>query len=163
MSDDSKKREELKRQIANRAQIAKLEFVEKAANFLHSPKKWDIVERLTVLPSGTNIESQRLIICFDYFASNVCIWDQFDPTKGKKLLEILEQVSKCEVRNFPNLKLGRNSVQNVAPYQSLFNKLTPDVTSLEETEFGDGRIFYFITEPCFHIVSIETKHRNIDS
>jgi hypothetical protein len=45
---------------------------------------------------------------------------------------------------------------------SLFNGLSKEVDELKETEFCDGRFFFFITEQYFHIVSIETKHRNID-
>ena len=51
---------------------------------------------------------------------------------------------------------------NVPPYESLFTKVSPEVTKMEETEFCEGRLFFFITEPYFNIVSVETKHRNID-
>lgn len=162
MADDSqKKRQELKRQIANKAQIVDIKIVEKIAGVLNSPKKWDIIERVTTLPLGVE-ENQRFIICFDYFNWDSCHFDQFNPAKGKKLLEILEQVAKCEINRFPQLKLSRDSVGRVAPYESLFSKVSPEVTRIDETEFGDGRLFFFVTEPCFNIVSVETKHRNID-
>ena len=165
MSEDSKKRLELKKQIASRAQTADIKVVEKVAGLLNSPKKWDIVERVeraTTFPTEKAIESRRLIICFDYFNWNACHFDQFNPAKGRKLLEILEQVAKCEVNKFPDLKLSRDSVTNTAPYLSLFAKVSPEVTKIDETEFCGGRLFFFVTEPFFNLVSVETKHRNID-
>lgn len=165
MSNDSQKRQELKRQIANRAQIADIKIVEKVASVLNSPKKWEIVERIeraTTFPNDKAVESRRFIICFDYFNWKTCQLEQFNPAKGRKLLEILEQVAKCEINKFPTLKLTRDSVTNVSPYQSLFAKVSPEVTRIDETEFCEGRLFFFITEPHFNLVSVETKHRNID-
>lgn len=160
MNEDSKKRQHLKKQIASKAQTAPLEFVEKVANVLNSPKKWSIVERVATIPKG--IETQKFIISFDYLDWDECVFEQFDRSKGKKLLEILDRVSKCEIARLPELKIIRDSVRRISPYDSLFKNLEDDVNELKETELCDGRIFFFITEPKFHIVSIETKHRNID-
>ncbi len=159
MSEDSKKRQELKRQITNKAQSAPLELVENIATVLNSPKKWQMVERVATIPTG--LEAKKFIISFDYLNTNECLFDQFDPAKGKKLIQILEQVSKCEIAKFPELKLVRDSIRRIRPYESLFSKLTKEVDQLQETELCEGRIFFFITEPFFHVVSIETKHRDI--
>lgn len=162
MSGDSKKRDELKRQIVNKAQTADINIVEKIAGYLNAPKKFDIVERATTFPSDSNLEVQKFIISFDYFNWDACQFEQFNPAKGRKLLEILEQVAKCEINKLPELRLSRDSVQRVAPYLSLFTTVSPEVSRIEETEFCDGRVFYFVTEPYFNIISVETKHRNID-
>lgn len=163
MSDNSKKRHELKKQLDSKAQIANLDNIQNAINYLTSPKKFNLVEGATTIPTGKQIETQRFIICFDYLNWNTCEFEQFKPANGKKLLSILEQVAKCQINKFPELKLGRDSVSRGGPYESLFAKVTPDVSHLEETEFCDGRFFYFITEPHFNVVSIESKHRNIDN
>lgn len=162
MSDDQKKRHELKKQIASKAQIASIDLVEKVAGLLNSPKKWDIIERASTFPGDKGFETQRFILSFDYLNLNACEFEQFDPAKGKKLIQILEQVATCEINKFPTLRLSRGTVKNIAPYESLFSRVSPEVTSIEETEFCDGRLFFFITEPFFHIVSVESKHRNID-
>lgn len=165
MSEDSKKRHELKKQIASKTQTADIKIVEKVAGLLNSPREWDIVkrvERATTFPTDRAVESRRFVICFDYFNWNACYFEQFNPAKGKKLLEVLEMVAKCEINKFPELKLGRDSVTNTAPYKSLFAKVSPEVTKIDETEFCGGRIFFFVTEPFFNLVSVETKHRNID-
>jgi hypothetical protein len=160
--DSQKKRQELKRQISNKVQIAPdLAHVEKALAYLTSPKKWSLVEGVTRFPTN-NVESRRLIISFDYFNWKACELEQFNPSKGKKLLEILEMVSKCEISKFPELKLARDSVTRVGEYESLFNTVTPEVKRIEETEFCEGRFFYIITEPYFNVISVETKHRNTD-
>lgn len=165
MSEDSKKRHHLKKQIVSRVPTTDIKIVEKVAGLLNSPREWDIVkrvERATTFPSEKAAEARRFIICFDYFNWNACHFDQFNPAKGRKLLEILEQVAKCEINNLPNLKLSRDSVTNTAPYISLFAKVSPEVTKIDETEFCEGRLFFFVTEPFFNLVSVETKHRNID-
>ena len=43
MSNDSKQRQALKEQIANKAQIVNIESVEKALKFLTSPKRLDAI------------------------------------------------------------------------------------------------------------------------
>src|SRR3989344_1030689 len=159
MGEDSKKRQELKRQIVNKAQSAPIELVENIASVLNFPKRWQLVERVATIPTG--LEAQKFIISFDYLNSDECLFDQFDPTKGRKLIQILERVAKCEIAKFPELNLVRDSVGRIPPYESLFSKLTKEVDQLQETELCGGRIFFFITEPFFHIVSIETKHRDI--
>ena len=165
MSDDSKKRHEFKKQIVSRAQTLDIKIVEKVASFLKTPSRWDIVERVeraTTFPTDREIEGHRFIICFDYFNWRACRLEQFNPAKGKKLLEILEQVAKCEISKFPALRLSRDSVTNIPPYESLFASVSPEVTRIDETEFCEGRLFFFVTEPYFNLVSVETKHRNID-
>jgi hypothetical protein len=160
MSEDSKKRQQLKKQIENKAQVLDIKVVEKVANYLNSPKKWDIVEKIATIQN--NLEAQRFVISFDYLNWKECVFEHFDPTKGKKLLEILDKVSKCQISKFPELRLIRDSVGRIGAYQSLFNGLSKEVDELKEIDFCDGRIFFFITEPYFNIVSVETKHRNID-
>jgi len=162
MSNDQKKRQELKKQITSKAQTANIDLVEKVAGLLNTPKKYEIVERASTFPNNKEIETRRFILSFDYLNWNACKFDQFNPAKGQKLLEIFEQVTTCEINRFPELKLSRDSVSNVSPYESLFSKVSPEVTKMEETEFCEGRLFFFITEPYFNVVSVETKHRNID-
>jgi len=162
MSNDSKKRNQLKQQLANRAQIANIEAVEKAANYLQYPKKYELIERATTFPVGKDPETQRFIICFDYFNWKTCNFEQFNQAKGKKLLEILEQVAKCTINKFPELKLVRDSVSRTPEYESLFSTVSPEVSKINETELCEGRFFFFVTEPRFNVVSVETKHRNID-
>jgi len=159
MGKDSNKRQELKKQIGNIAQSADINLVERATNALRYPKKWEIVERVATMPNG--IEGNRFVICFDYLNRNECLFEQFDKAKGKKLIEILEQVAKCEISKFSELKLIRDTVHRNGVYRSLFSQLSPEVDELKEADLCDGRIFFFITEPRFNIVSIETKHRDI--
>lgn len=162
MNEDSKRRNQLKKDIYNRAQIIDIKALEKIAEAIKHPKNWDIVERVSILESDKNIETQKFILCFDYLNWNECVFTHFDPPKGKKLIEILKSISSCEINKFPELRLIRDSVGRVEPYDSLFSKLSRDVTELKETEFCDGRMFFYIIEPYFHIVSVETNHRNID-
>ena len=158
MGEDSKKRQELKKQIEKRISGgANITIVEKVASLLCSPKKWQIVESIA---TPLTDEAQKFIICFDYLNWSECFFDQFNSAKGKKLVHILSKVAKCEVNKLSELKLSRDSVEAKGEYASLFSSLSEDVQRLEETELCDGRMFYFITIPYFNVVSIETKHRN---
>jgi hypothetical protein len=158
MNSDSKKRHELEKQITARIKGgADIGAIEKVATYLSAPKKWALVETTTSLPS--DFDSQKLILSFVFLNKGQCVYKHFDQAKGRKLVDILEQVANCELTKFPELKLARDSVERKDPYNSLFSHLSNDVQSLQETELGDGRVFFFITEPYFHIVSIETCHR----
>lgn len=162
MSEDSKRRQQLKKDFGNRAQVIDIKVLEKLTEVVKHPKNWDIVERTSVMQSNDNIETQKFIICFDDLNWNECVFTQFDQSKGKKLVEILKNVSSCEINKFPALRLIRDSVGRVSPYDSLFLNLSKDVTELKEADFCEGRMFFYIIEPYFNIVSIETNHRNID-
>lgn len=160
MNNDSKKRQELKKQVSNKIQTSNdLASVEKALMFITSPKRFNLIEKATTMPTNKKTEAQRFILCFDYFNWKACQFEQFNPAKGKKLLEILAQVAKCEINKFPELKLGRDSIGKVKPYESFFSTVSPEVSKLEETEFCEGRLYYFITEPNFNVVGVDTKHR----
>lgn len=159
MSEDSKKRQELSRQINTKLHTADISNIEKVATFLVAPKKWALV---STMPLTTETEENKMCLSFDYLNDKECLFDQFDSTKGRKIIDIFKQVTSCPVNKFPSLKLSRDSVGRIEPYTSLFSQLSDDVERLMETELGDGRIFFFIIDPFFHVVSIETKHRNID-
>ncbi|KKS85307.1 MAG: hypothetical protein UV60_C0009G0028, partial [Parcubacteria group bacterium GW2011_GWA2_43_11] len=105
MSSDSKKRSELKKQLASRAQTASIDTVEAAISLLKTPKNWQTVDAITALPE--NIETQNFILCFDDLNMNVCVWDQFNPAKGKKLVDVLKKISSCPINKFGELKLER--------------------------------------------------------
>lgn len=161
MSEDSKKRNELKKQILSKAQVADIKLVERVAGLFNSPKKWAIVELATTIPSNGEVENKKFVICFDYLNWKTCVFDQFDATKGKKLIEIFKKVTDCETSKFPELRLVRDSVGRKGVYELLFSCLSEDVSELKETELGEGRVFFFIIEAKFYVVSIETKHRNV--
>jgi hypothetical protein len=163
MGEDTKKlRQELSRQINARLPSVEIKVLHEVVNFFKSPKKFSI-EKVATFSGTKNIETQKFIISFEHLNLKECEFEQFDSTKGKKVFQIFETVSRCEVKDFPAMKLIRDSIdKSSGVYFSLFSKLTDDVTKLHETECCGGRIFFFIIEPYFYIVSIETKHRNID-
>lgn len=91
---------------------------------------------------------------------NECKLDPCTSPKAEALVKKFKIITDCEIRN--KQSIIRDSVERVGEYESLFNKLTPDVQKLHEVEFAsEGRIFFFHTEEKFNVVSIETIHRNI--
>jgi hypothetical protein len=106
----------------------------------------------------------KLILRFDFFREDECIFHQMDEVKTKSLLEKFKRFTTITLSEFPSSRLVRDEVTNVHPYNSLFTYLTPDVERLKETELSSGRVFYFVDEPesCVQVVSVETKHRSND-
>jgi regulator of RNase E activity RraB len=164
MSEDSKKRQELFEQLTNvlRKKVkdgVKLDFLERLKAFVSSPKNWDLVERVA-LPAS-QVETQKFLLCFDSLNEEEC---NLSLTQGqvKALLALLKQITNMEVNALPSSRIVRDSIPNAPPYSSLFRKLSPDVSTLLETELGEGRVFFFTVGNKFHMVSVEANHRNID-
>lgn len=159
MSEDSKKRQELLKQIANRGQQANISLVERVKEFLFAPSKWDIVERTTSLPGDTDVEAQKFILNFDYLKLDICVFG-FDSTKARALIRLFQRITVCQVNALISSGIVRDNISNTPPYESLFGGLSPEV-EMKETELPDGgRVFFFITGNKFKIVSIETQHRD---
>lgn len=108
-------------------------------------------------------EPQKFILRFDYLNPKECNFTQMDSVKGKALVEKFKYITSLQLNKFANSGIERDTITNRGGYKSLFKELPPDVEELKETELpGGGRVFYFIINENFCIVSIETKHRNID-
>ena len=163
MSADSKKREELLKQITQKVKGGmNMTLLERITSFINKPKDFDLIERAATLPSDKVPEAENFILCFKYLNWNECVFDQFDPTKGRAFVRLLKNISDCEVKDAVSSGIIRDNVDNTAPYTSLFTNLSPD-TEMKESELPDGaRIFFFIVGKKFNIVSVETRHRNID-
>lgn len=159
MGKDSKRRHIAEKQIKAKLPVLPIDTLEKLARISNN---WIFPDSVTNMPTNTDTESKRFHLCFDYFNWNTCVLTQFDDTKARTLLKIFEGVTKCELKRFPELKLVRDSVSNTPTYESLFSGagVSPDV-DMRETELpGNGRMFFFLVEHHFNIVSIETKHRD---
>ncbi len=159
MSEDSKRRQELLKQIANRGQQAHISYLERVKEFLFAPKKWEIVERTTSLLGDADPDAQRFILCFDYLKFDICVFD-FDAAKARALIRLFHRISTCQANTLVSPGIVRGNVINVPPYASLFNGLSPEV-EMKETELPEGgRVFFFVTGIKFNIVSIESRHRD---
>lgn len=170
MSADSKKRQEafeqVQRLLIKRVKEGALDesAIQNISSYAASPKKYKLQHMEELAVPRLQVETKRLVLCFDYLNERTCIYDQFDSTKSRALINLFAKVTSCEVSAFPSSGIVRDTIRNTSPYTSLFGgKLTPDVTTLQETELPDGgRVFFFITENKFNIVSIESRHRNLN-
>lgn len=137
--------------------------VETLESIAKLPSDWKIPEKATTVPSETTQqdETRKFTLCFDYLNLDVCVYAQFDPTKARALIRLFKRVNDCEIRRLGAEGIVRDTITNTAPYESLFTNLSPDI-EMKEAELPDGgRVFFFIAEHRFNIVSIESAHRNI--
>lgn len=113
-------------------------------------------------------EDRKLALRFDYFIEDECVLDVFNKTAINALLFIFKRITSLTTRELPLSGLIRGNLnaagERYKAYSSLFSKVfsraSEDVV-IKEIEFlGDGRIFCFLDEERFQIVSIETKHRD---
>lgn len=160
MNEFSKRRNQAIKIVKSKLPVLPIESVERLAKVSND---WKFPEQVANMPTNTEEEAQKLLLCFDYLNWKTCLFTQFDDTKARALMAIFEKVSKCEVNKFPELRLVRDSIKPTSPYESLFVGLSPDVDMKETDLPGDSRIFFFLENVRFNIVSIETKHRNIDN
>lgn len=160
MNEFSKRRHQAIKTIKSKLPVLPIESVEKLAKV---PNDWKFPEQVANIPTSTEEEAQRLLLCFDYLNWKTCLFTQFDDTKAKALIAMFEKVSKCEVSKFPELRLVRDSITSTPNYKSLFDGLSPDVDMKEADLPGNGRVFFFLESIKFNVVSVETKHRNIDN
>lgn len=106
---------------------------------------------------------KKFVLKFDELNGNCCNFSQIDQAKARGIIEKFKQITQATPNSLGQTRLIRDSVNNTGQYQSLFTNLSPDVNKLQEIEIsGGGRIFSYMRENYFYIVSIETHHRDID-
>ena len=104
---------------------------------------------------------KEFVLRFTYLKENICCYEQIDETKTKALFRKLKQITELTSKTLPASNLIRDSILNKPPYTSLFTGLPPDA-DVKETELPNaGRIFFWLLQEKFFVISIETKHRDI--
>ena len=166
MKRDSKQNNLLIKSIESRLPSTTTEDLKKIDYGLRNPEQIAItkakIQDTTTLERGA--EKQKLILSFEFFNQKTSVFTQFNDARAKKLINIFATVTNCSVDEFPNLKLIRDSIgRGNKTYNNLFDTVDDSVQNISETEFIDGRIFFIVTGHFFHLVSIETKHRDIYS
>lgn len=159
MGKDSKRRNRAAKKLKAKLHSFPVETVEHLAEL-----PTDHVFSSEVATSRTHNDApQCFILKFDYLKEKTCEFGQLDGTKMNKILSIFKRVTNLTPQNLPSSGIIRDKIERNKPYLDLFTNLSPDVDLLEASLPAGGRMFFFYTDIEFQIISIETKHRNIDN
>ena len=158
MDKDSKRRNEAIKRLKPKLYNFPVDTVEKIAQL---PTDYKFPPSVAV-NAEIEEETKKFVLRFDFLDWETCNFEQFDQTKARTLIKKFQYITSLQVNQLSSSGIVRDSVKDTKEYRSLFEHLSPDI-DLKETELSEGgRIFFFIVEESFYIVSIETKHRNID-
>lgn len=132
---------------------------------LPADKDYLLSERLAANEKIQEPQDQKIIIRFDFFCEKECEFNNFDETYIRVLINKFKRITDCTVNNLPIIGIIRDTLdpgnQHKA-YSSLFLLVPPDA-SIHESELPQaGRFFFFRAQDVVQIVSIETKHRNLN-
>ena len=131
-----------------------------------SPKKGNflIPEEAPTDTSIKELADRKIVLRFDNFCEEECIFEGSNATTIKSLLNKLKAVNSFTYSDFLKSGMIRGDLDrndnSLKSYFSLFQKI-PEEHTIKEMEFlGCGRIFFFFIEEKFYIISIEMTHRN---
>jgi len=113
------------------------------------------------------LQDKNLVVRFDYYNESICVFDPINSSKAVSVFRKLQKFTSLTLNKLPNsglirCKMNRKKKQYKS-YNSLFASIPEEIENIYETEFsGEGRIFWFKIKNNIQIISIETKHRNIN-
>ena len=110
-------------------------------------------------------ENKEVVFSFSPYNQNQCEIHTLQKPDAKKLTKELKNISKTLLRHFKNQGSGGSNIackpiHNSGSYTVLFESLPPDIDEILEIDYsGSGRIFGFLIDNIFNIVTIGKKHR----
>lgn len=167
MSKDSKRRRQAIKRLLSKLYHIKPKGIEALISYadkiVRLPNGSPLPPEVTNIKSEMEDKAKEFGLRFDYLDWDNCVLKQFNEAKARALLEKFKYITSIQPNELPRSRIIRDNIPNKGEYKSLYRKLpSPDI-DLKEIKFaGEGRIFCFIFEGNFYIVSIETEHRNID-
>lgn len=107
-------------------------------------------------------ENRRVVFSFEVYNSNQCRIGSIDKAEAKKLTKELKKISSTPTKHFRHQGasgIACKSVHNSGNYAVLFNNVPEDIDLLEIDYSGTGRVFGYIVNNIFNIVTIGKEHR----
>ena len=125
-------------------------------------------EKVTIIPPAVAVseqipeyESDKIVFSFVPYKQSQCEIYKLEKTEAKKLTERLRRINQTLTKNILCQQISGipcKSVGRGGSYVSLFEDLPPDVQLLEVDYTGTGRIFGYLSDNIFNIVSIKRDH-----
>lgn len=170
MAKDSRKRKAERKQV--RQEKAKLE---QSVAVIKNGRIPEAVATNSAIPeTSADLENYRLI--FDYYNKSICELHLIsDVARTNKLITQFKTISESNSKNLHTKNVIRDSVYNSGDYKAFYKGLPKDVTVLEASIAGTGRLFFFtvnnapvdyngtlIPQNYCCIVAVKNEHTNTD-
>ena len=107
-------------------------------------------------------ENKKIVFSFEIYNSNQCEIAKLDKAEAKKLTRELKRISLTLTKHFRHQDssgIACKSVSNSGNYAVLFTDIPEDVDLLEVDFSGPGRVFGYLINNVFNIVTIGKEHR----
>jgi len=142
----------------------RLKYMDEVAR-LPANKDYLLPEGVTVNERIEEPREQKIRIRFDCYCEDECVFDNFSEAHVRSLVSKFKRITDCTINNLVVSGIIRDSIGRGSQHQaytSLYRRVPPDA-SIDESELpGDGRFFFFRVQDIVQVVSIETKHRNLN-
>ena len=106
-------------------------------------------------------ENERVVFSFESYNNNHCRIGSIDKTEAKKLTKELKKISITRAKHFRHQStsgIACKQVHNSGGYSCLFTGIPEDIELLEVDYSGSGRVFGYIVNNIFNIVTIGKEH-----
>jgi hypothetical protein len=132
---------------------------------LPASKDYLLPEMVTVNEKIEEPREQKIKIRFDCYCEDECVFENFGEAHIRSLVGKFKRITDCTANNFVASGIIRDSIGQGSQHQaynSLYLRVPPDV-NIDESELPfNGRFFFFRAQDVVQVVSIETKHRNLN-
>lgn len=106
-------------------------------------------------------ENRRVVFSFEAYNNNHCRIAKIDKKEAKKLTKELKKISLTLAKHFRYQNtsgIACKPVHNSGNYQALCNAIPEDAELLEVDYSGPGRVFGYMVNNVFNIVTIGKEH-----
>jgi len=120
-----------------------------------------IPQAAAVSPAIRDYDNQKVVLSFWAYKQNQCQLHKLDKSEAKHLTSELKKISSALTKHFKHQQSSRIACKPVnknSEYAILFNNLPPDADLLEVDYTGAGRIFGFLVQNVFNVVTIAKEH-----
>ncbi len=120
-----------------------------------------IPAQAAISPSVRDFERQKVVISFEAYKQSHCRLHKLDKPEAKHLTSELRKMTSTVEQHFRHQHMSRIACKQVhkgGEYSPLFTDLPEDAELLEVDYTGPGRIFGFLVENVFNVVTIAKEH-----
>lgn len=120
--------------------------LEQSMAVIHDGRIPEAVATNSAIPeTSADLENYRLV--FDYYNKSLCQLHLVnDTSKTNKLIAQLKTISESTSKNLHTKNVIKDSISNGGHYKEFYKGLPKDVTVLESSIAGTGRLFFFTVD-----------------
>jgi len=138
-----------------------LESSEKISEEVATLDSGPIPQMVAVSPAVRDYDNQKVVLSFWAYKQNQCRLHKLDKPEAKHLTSELKKISNTLTKHFKHQQssgIACKSIHKSGEYAILFNNLPTDADILEIDYTSAGRIFGFLVQNIFNIVTIAKEH-----